>query len=62
VRGAALVMPAFSERHAVAHEDAPDGWIRRRVGDRPRGELGRAREVRCVEVYGVTSTPFQNAT
>ena len=56
------VMPAFAERHAFAHENAADGRIRRRIGDRARAELDRAREIRGVAVYGVTSTPFQNAT
>jgi hypothetical protein len=62
VRLAAPVMPALAERHAVAHDDTPDRRVRRGIGDRARAELDRAREVGAVAVYGLTSTPFQNAT
>jgi hypothetical protein len=62
MRLTAPVVPAFAERYVVAHENAADRRIRRRIGDRARAELDRARDVGGVAVYGVTSTPFQNAT
>ena len=62
VRVAAPVVPALTERRSIARDDAADRWVRRGVGDRTRAELDRAREVRAVVVYGLTSTPFQNAT
>ena len=62
VRLAAAMVPTFAERLARADEDAADRRIRRRVGDRARGELAGTREVRRVRVYCVTWTPFQNAT
>jgi len=62
MRLAAVMMPALPERDAVAHDDAADWWVRHRVGDGARCELDRARDVRAIAVYGLTSTPFQNAT
>jgi hypothetical protein len=62
VRLAATVMPAFAERRPVAHDDATDRRIRRRIRDGARGELARAREVDGLDAYGLTSTPFQKAT
>jgi len=62
VRLTATVVPAFAERRPVADEDAADRRVRRRVRDRARGELARAREVDRFGAYGVTSTPFQKAT
>ena len=62
VRLAAPMMPALAERHSVAHDDTPHRWVRRGIGDRARAELDRALEVAVVVVYGLTSTPFQNAT
>jgi hypothetical protein len=62
VRLAAPMMPALAERRSLAHDDAPDRWVRRGIGDRARAELDRAREVAVVVVYDLTSTPFQNAT
>ena len=62
MRLAATMVPAFAERPPVAHDDAPDGRVRRGVGDGARRQLDGAREVAAVAVYGVTSTPFQNAT
>jgi hypothetical protein len=58
----ATMVPAFTERGSVAHEDASDGRIRRGIGDGARRQLAGAREVGGVAVYGRTSTPFQNAT
>jgi hypothetical protein len=62
VRLTATAVPTLAERHAVARNHAADGRIRRRVGNRTRGELARPREVRGVGRYGVTSTPCQKAT
>ncbi len=62
VRLAAAVVPAFAQRDAVAHQHAADRRIGHRVRDGARGELARARQVRRVVGYGVTSTPFQKAT
>jgi hypothetical protein len=58
----ATMVPTLADRHPVANEHAPDRRIRRRVGNRARGEFARAREVDGVGAYGVTSTPFQKAT
>ena len=62
VRLTATVMPAFAERVPIARKDAPDGRVRSGIGEGARGEFARAREIRAVAVYGVTSTPFQKAT
>ena len=56
------MVPSLAERHAVAHDDAAHRRVRRGVGNGARRELDGAREVAAVAVYGVTSTPFQNAT
>ena len=44
------------------HDHACGAQGLHRVGHGARCELDRAREVRAVAVYGVTSTPFQKAT
>ncbi|GAC1572475.1 MAG: hypothetical protein NVS3B7_03230 [Candidatus Elarobacter sp.] len=62
VRLTAAMMPAFADRDVVAHENAPDRRVRRGIGNGAPGELARARQIRAVAVYGVTSTPFQKAT
>ncbi|HWT05359.1 MAG TPA: hypothetical protein VN224_06340, partial [Xanthomonadales bacterium] len=59
---ARMMVPPFAQRHAVAHDDAAHRRVRCGVGDGARRELDGAREVAAVAVYGVTSTPFQNAT
>jgi len=56
------VMPALAERYAVANDHASDRRIRRRIGDRTRGEFRRAGQIGGVARYGVTSTPCQKAT
>ena len=62
MRLTAAVVPTFAERASVARDHAPDRRVGCGIGERARGELARAREIRAVAVYGVTSTPFQNAT
>jgi hypothetical protein len=60
MRLTAPVMPALTERYAVANDDGPDGRVRRGIGDRARREFTRACEIHRVGVQA-TETPFQNA-
>jgi hypothetical protein len=56
------VVPAFAERATVTHDDRTDRRIRRGFGARAGGQFDSPREIRRVRsVYGLTSTPFQNA-
>jgi hypothetical protein len=55
-------MPAFAERTTVANDHRPYRRVGCRLGESARGQLNRSRQIGRVEsVYGVTSTPFQNA-
>jgi hypothetical protein len=63
VRLTLAVMPPFAERAPIANDHRADRRIRCRIPERARGEFDRTRQIDRVEsVYGVTSTPFQNAT
>jgi hypothetical protein len=56
------VMPTFAERSPAANDDRADRRVRCRFRNRARGQFDGPREIgRVRSVYGVTSTPFQNA-
>ena len=62
VRRTFAMVPALAEGAAVARDHRADRRVRRRIPERARGQLDRAGKIGCVgPVYGVTSTPFQNA-
>ncbi len=61
VRLAAAMVIALAQRSAITDDDRTDRRIRRCVGDRTRREFIRSREISSFELYGLTSTPFQNA-
>jgi hypothetical protein len=58
----ATAMPPLAERDPIANDHAADRRVRSGIRDRSRREFRGSREVRRVGRYGLTSTPFQNAT
>ena len=68
MRLAADVVESLAERRRAERDDGPNDRIRRRVSAPAKRELAGAAQIDPVERgegrdgYGVTSTPFQNAT